>query len=421
MKTLYDDVSNNLKTVNFIETDFRVCTPDETLKNVKNLIGEGRIICKVLRTDPVDCLGLPVYISFSKKVDEDSPEYSMPHAGKGVTLEQAKCSAIFEAIERYSAKVQRNEKLIVSSFNRLTHAIRPLDFILPEDWNITDDSILEWVEGYSLTKNSKVLVPANFVYFPYRPIDTDIKKILPHDTNGLAAGNSLYEAILHAIYEVVEKDAISILWKTKSVAPTLKLDNIQNKYLLKVLTQLEDKNVKVNIKDMTTDIRIPSVMVVLDCCKIAGPAFSYGSGTHLDPEVALLRAIVEAAQLRVTQITQNRYYPDRVRDSKLPLFQLIYEKSVDLIQHIITDNKNYTNISKISYNGEKDLAINLTECIKLVDDVGYEIVYVDITREEVNIPAVRVLIPGLEPTIGISSRTGLRVEQIPQKCGWTKL
>ena len=52
-------------------------------------------------------------------------------------------------------------------------------------------------------------MPANLVFCPYEPPGSG-KGIAWMDSNGLAAGNDLEEAVLHGLLEVVERDAIMI-------------------------------------------------------------------------------------------------------------------------------------------------------------------------------------------------------------------
>src|SRR3546814_15399566 len=60
------------------------------------------------------------------------------------------------------------------------------------------------------------------------------------------------------------------------------------------------------IWDITTDLEIPAFYVLLFDRQADASHLGIGSGCHLCPEVALLRAITEAAQVRTTYLSGAR-------------------------------------------------------------------------------------------------------------------
>jgi ribosomal protein S12 methylthiotransferase accessory factor len=63
----------------------------------------------------------------------------------------------------------------------------------------------DWVRGEDLVNGEPVYVPASAVYFFRTP------SLHLTSTNGLASGNHPAEASLHALYELIERDAMSRL------------------------------------------------------------------------------------------------------------------------------------------------------------------------------------------------------------------
>lgn len=410
--------------INFVETSSREFSPKETLKKVEEmgLVGEKSIIPKVLRVDEIDCLEIPVYFSFSKKIDSDDIDYGFTHAGKGISAEEAKCSAIFEAIERYSAKMNGSEIVIVGKEDEVDDAISLKKFVVGDNVKQIENLVLEWTDVCVVGKNQTRYVPANYVYFPYRPQSDKVNIVLPHDTNGLASGNTTTEAIIHAIYEVVEKDAFCIFWNNNDIYQNVDITEFKNKKLCELVSKLYDKGIKFVIKDVTTDIGIPSYVALLDCRSIEQPAFVYGSGAHLDPEVAILRALTEAIQLRVSQMILLRYKPElrfkKVEglgcDSHDIIENMISPDSAELIEPIFKDNNGKTSINKY----ERYILTTLDECLQIainkINCAGFDVLYKNIERESVGMPAVRVIIPGLQPSNGLPSRRSDRLREIPE-------
>ena len=71
------------------------------------------------------------------------------------------------------------------------------------------DLSLEWSKSIDLISNREYYIPTNAIYHPYISKD-DSQSLFKSNTNGLASGNILEEAILHGIFEVIERDAWSI-------------------------------------------------------------------------------------------------------------------------------------------------------------------------------------------------------------------
>ncbi|WP_305118614.1 YcaO-like family protein [Thomasclavelia cocleata] len=407
-----------MKNIKYIETSARECTPSQTLDYVEKMkiIGDTGIVPKIFRADMIDRFGVPVYLSFSKKVNGEGIDLNFTHAGKGATAAEAKCSAIFEAIERYSAKMEGNERLLVAPNGAIENAVN-LERFIPGSSALLD-STLEWTEANVAGKEGKKYVPANYVYFPYRPIGKEISMVLPHDTNGLAAGNSINEALVHATYEVVEKDAFCIFWNNSTIYPNVNLDELKNNELIEIINILKTNNANVVIKDITTDIKIPSFAAILDCRKIEEPAFVYGSGTHLDPEIAILRAITEALQLRVSQMILLKYKPD-IRYKKV---SGLGSDSHDIIENMVTkDAAKFVEPmlygKNVSISGYERYTFNCIEesfdkIVNIINERGYDVLYKDISKDVAKFPAVRVLIPGLQPSTGLPSRRSERINII---------
>jgi len=68
--------------------------------------------------------------------------------------------------------------------------------------HLTDQRAVDWVRGEQLPQGQPVWLPACSA-FVVEPM------LLRGDSNGLASGNHIVEATLHALYEVIERDAIA--------------------------------------------------------------------------------------------------------------------------------------------------------------------------------------------------------------------
>ena len=126
-------------------------------------------------------------------------------------------------------------------------------------------------------------------------------QILRTNTNGLASGNEIEEVIFHGLSEVIGRDAWSLVEKSQNTGPTV--TNLGNGMIGDLLSKFADAEVSVHIKNMTSDIGIPTYAAVSDDIRLKDPALlTIGMGMHTNAHVAILRAMTEVAQSSLTQI-----------------------------------------------------------------------------------------------------------------------
>ena len=113
--------------------------------------------------------------------------------------------------------------------------------------------------------------------------------------------------MLHGLYEVVERDAIA-LWRAASDAAqdrtAVDLDSVDAPVSRSLLQAFRRAGVAVRVWDVTSDIRLPSFLCL--AASDDGVEPELGSGCHADADVALSRALTEAAQARLTRISGAR-------------------------------------------------------------------------------------------------------------------
>ena len=143
---------------------------------------------------------------------------------------QARAAAIGEAVERYSGVYVPSERLRRTTARELGGAaVDPSRFALfhPSQFSIarfpcvpfTDDTVTMFVEGVSLLDGSSAYLPAELVYLSRPP--ADLPPVGYATSSGLACGASLPEAVLGALLEVVERDAVMLAWKCRLSLPLL--------------------------------------------------------------------------------------------------------------------------------------------------------------------------------------------------------
>ena len=186
----------------YFEGTHRVIAPEKTIENNENkLITAG--ITRIADITDLDRIGLPVFTAIRPTAEDGAISI---YSGKGITKDHAKASAMMEGFERYSAEKQDDDETIIATVDEIStkgEYIDPKTLNLPQKYEKEDISQipLEWNLATDIISNKDHYVPSNAVFHPYTH-DNDIQSFFKSNTNGLASGNILEEAILHGMFEV---------------------------------------------------------------------------------------------------------------------------------------------------------------------------------------------------------------------------
>jgi thiazole/oxazole-forming peptide maturase SagD family component len=318
--------------------------------------------------------------------------------GKGATAGQTLASACMEFIERQSAKMKPGDRLLEASFPEVASAARdPILFSISAEADYKPAKRIDWIWGYSLTRSEPVLVPANLVFFPYEA-DRGEKYITWTDTNGLASGNNLEEAVLHGILEVIERDAVVIAEYNRLPFGGIKADGLSSE-ALPILEHLEAVGYSCAFRAVPTDISVRAAAAFLrhegdsaNCCV----AF----GCHLNPGLAMARALTEAIQLLPPSVNHAGWL-----NSGSPEYY-----AAPPSQEIPFDDLRNLAVS--------DLKDNIEKCVAILKDIGSEAIVVDLSLPDIPFPAVRVLATALQPLLHEGDmRLSRRFFEVPIKLG----
>lgn len=404
--------------IKFIKGTYRVKDPVDTYdSNEEKLRTAG--ITRITEITHLDRVKIPVFSSIRPTAQSGGVSV---YAGKGATVEQARASAMMEGFERYSAEKQDidQEKISISAYNEIKNdsILNPRDLLLPksfENQNIEMQK-LEWIEAEEIISESPILVPANAVFHPYIPnreIKPSAMAMFKGNTNGLASGNVIEEAVLHGIFEVVERDAWSIFELTKRNKKQIDLDTIENETVSELVEKFTSQGIKIKLMDITADLKIPTIVASADDTVLKDAALlTLGVGTHLNPEIAAIRALSEVAQSRATQIHGTR--EDTVRADFMRKAGYENMKRTNKDYFVEEDEKiNLSDIeNKITGSIKRDIEVSIEEVQKAGLD---KVIYYDLTREEIGVNVARVIIPKAELYCLDEERLGNRALEYDRK------
>ena len=384
----------------------RIIPPAQTIENNEDkakLAG----ITRITEITDLDRIGLPVFSAIRPTAEDGAISI---YGGKGISKDHAKASALMEGFERYSAEKRDDDETVVASISEISQKgeyIEPKSLNLPKKFEKENiDSLqIEWSIARDLITDKDHYIPTNAIFHPYNH-DNTIQSLFKSNTNGLASGNNLEEAILHGMFEVIERDAWSIFELTHKNYSQINLDTIESDIVNDALSKFENEGIKIKLMDFTADIDIPTIAASADDTVLKDPGLlTLGMGTHLNPEVAALRALTEVAQSRATQIHGSR--EDTVRADFAR--EAGYERMKRINKYYFKEESEQINLGDIEDKSTDSITedIDIVKNELIAHDIS-KILYTDLTRPEIDVSVVRVVIPEMEIYAIDAERAGYR-------------
>ena len=356
-------------------------------------------ITRVADITSLDRIGIPVFSCIRPTAMDGAITV---YNGKGATVEESRISAIMEGIERYSSEMH-DRILPMATYQEIFargRTLDPRDLILPGDAD--RDRLMPWYEGFDIVNDEPVFVPAHAVFHPLPP---NYRGPFRTNTNGLASGNTFEEAVFHALSEVIERDAWSLVEACRDTGPCV--TGMTDPVILEMQEKFSRAQVEVKVRDITSDIGIPTIAAVADDVLLKDPSLlTIGIGTHTSARIAVMRALTEVAQSRLTQIHGAR------EDTTLAELRkrMGYDRAKRINGYWYRDNGT-VDYADIHSSDTDDFLKDIRNIIDALVEKGLDrVIVVDLTREEIGIPVVRVIVPGLEMFAMDPERRGDRVK-----------
>lgn len=353
-------------------------------------------------------------------------------SGKGQTDMQAKVGSICEAIERYSGIFQGDEPHVQGSYIELiSQAIHLNELLLfsddqfqkREEWNqhchrfhkiplpFNEKAIFDWSPVWSYTEKRHKYIPSGYCYFgvpdfPY----------CSANSNGSAAGNCLEEATLQGLFELIERDAVAIWWYHRIERAVIDLPQ-EDRFISELIAYYESRERDVWALDITSDLQIPTVAAITKKRTQTAQQIMFGFGTHLDPRIALQRALCEMHQLCMS-LPIGEIAGEIPLDAKIEqdwLFNERIENHLFLLGNNKILHKKISDFQKVDHD---DLYEDIQYCQKIIEAKGMELLLLDQSRADINLKVVKVIVPGLRLFHPRFAKG--RLYDVPLQMGWVK-
>jgi ribosomal protein S12 methylthiotransferase accessory factor len=396
--------------IRYLEGTQRVLSPEATLERTTKLLSKIGVT-RIANITDLDRVGIPVFSAIRPSAAAGAISI---YSGKGVTDTNARISAIMESFERCLAEqpevsinlsgVQLDPERVVDTYGSISEsypALFPDALLLPQ--HISEFTKLDWVMGHDIMNDIEVFVPDNAVFHPYEPRNG--VKLFRSNTNGLASGNTIEEAVLHGLLEVIERDALSIAEYTRNPGTEIVLSESDG-INFKLKARMEETGIKVKLWLLESDVDVPTVVAALDDIVLKDPALLVmGAGSHLSPEIAVTRALTEAAQSRVVQIHGAR--EDTDREQVVRTFGYDHMKKLNWYWY---EDIKTVSMNELSDSSSDTPAANISTVLERLDGIADGAIIVNLSRG-VEVPVIRAIIPMFEQFTLDRERKGERIRK----------
>ncbi len=318
--------------------------------------------------------------------------------GKGMNLLQASLSAAMESMERRQAEVVRRPLLRASHAELAARGpVIPLErLILPKHSPFHEQLPVAWTMGFDLVQQQQLPTPWEQVSLTPQEHGGGLACFFG-GSNGLAAGNHLLEAVCQALLEVIERDAVTCHFEAaRAVGAPMLLDRVDHhgadlQPLCKALEMLEKSRMGVAVYDCTADTATPTYGAVVWDREALHQGLAMGFGTSLTPQVAMLRAVTEAALGRAETISGMRenYPPFDYWTHHLTDHAAMREALDEQPMTVPVDR--HPDAATPSFEGDVHLLLEKLRAVGLDNVLAF-----DISEPGLELHVVRLVVPGLE-------------------------
>lgn len=281
-----------------------------TSPSYRNLVDGDVGVIRRLQPEPDLYHDEPKFLTYRADVSETAGfsdggyEYCTAAGGRGIDAAEAELKALFEGLERYSLSIYRRRDQRRGTYWQLSDdgewAVDPaklINAVSPEAVRQARTARLYWVLGWSLRLQRAIWVPAQTVYLPYAA-DEDEPYLRDPVTTGAAAGVTLASAIIRAVLELVERDALMLRHYAEIVPNRIGSGDVHSESAKALFETASCYRLRLDAFQMSLDMPINVVAVRLRDDTGLGPATVLGAKAHENRDEAFIGAFLEAATFR---------------------------------------------------------------------------------------------------------------------------
>ncbi|HVI87147.1 MAG TPA: YcaO-like family protein [Dongiaceae bacterium] len=351
-------------------------------------------------------------------------------AGWGATAEAAVASCRNEIAERVSAQINGDERIIVGPAARLAgEAVLPPELLLIDDGQYASgqpeeaaewprqpwrqDQAIGWIAADPAFSMRPAWVPAGLCFLGHA--DDRGAGLLPADTNGLAAGMTREDAAIRGFLELVERDAVAVWWYNRLTRPAIDAAVLGDPLIAAYAGWMATQGRELRLIDLTHDLGIPVIAAISHDPEGGHIALGFGAG--LDAAAAARHALGEMTQVicNIALIGQRVAAQSGAGQGDASLAPEVRRLWHWWREAKIADHPHLDPALPGELPGAIG-ALDLGACHDICRRHGLTFFAVDLTRDAIGVPAMRVIVPGLRP-MAPRFAPG-RLYDVPIDLGW---
>jgi len=332
-------------------------------------------------------------------------------AGGGLNPRLARAISIAEALERYSSCVLPKNLRWATAAELGEDAVDLAAFPRCSDRELADPACpavapdphqpIRWATAWSVHDGRPVLVPAASVWLHIPPVTRAERFTMPIST-GCAAHTDIYQALLSAICEVIERDAIALTWLQRLPLPRVEFD-VEPPGFAEARQDMARRGIGFTLFDATSDLGVPTLYSVDEAPGDSQVRHLVMCATDLDPARAAVKILRETASSRIAMATAAPP-PADVGDFHSVFHGATYmgaperASAYDFLLKADNGTRAFSALPNAAHSGDpkRDLATVLAR----LRERGMDVYAVELTTTEARLAGfrvVRVIIPALMP------------------------
>lgn len=294
-------------------------SPEQTIQNIRSILSSIGLF-------PHECFWAShAKNCYNVRLELDGFEETGVN-GKGVNRAYALASAYGELMERLQCGI-----LIKPKFG-LMHDV---SIKYPDSKNEEAEDIIKRLDEFlskmyniDKTELQKVFKDVNISCAPFYHVNSKSEVYLPKnlmltvtDSNGMCAGNTVSEALVQGLSEVIERYVSKKAASERYAFPEIPKEDVSNRMLKEMIEDVENKGYKLIIKDLTLGGIYPCLGVIF--MNSSTMDYFISIGVHPVFDIALQRCITEAFQVHKVEYKMH------------PLIGLFSDKNDDYVKQYV--------------------------------------------------------------------------------------
>lgn len=279
-----------------------------------------------------------------------------------------------------------------------------------------------YVDSYSFINQEYEKLPVRFVE-------------VTSGSTGLAAGNTIEEALVQGSCEIFERYTTYKILTEKIPCSTIAIDSIKNEKVQYYINLYKSMNVDVTIKDFSLNKDLPVIGVIFTNNNIKNDENEFKKdlyykmvdiGSHPDLNQAIIRCLIERLQAVTKEEFMFRKKSDILYNFWTKILGKKYNKTEGISKDFFIDYEACGDISfletgdEILFNDLKSIKNRdcLDDCkilINICNENNWNLQAIDYTHKILNFPALRVVIPPLSTSHDPYVLEALKIEDFIER------